>query len=154
MTGKADLSTTGSQGRGLKLRHRARRIVILLALVPGLLACTAQKTVPALPVLEIDGLRMVNRTALPIQSARIRVPATEGFVSCGFIPAGGFCSTTFPELTYSGNPIEISWQQATGAWTLDPVTMDVSQEVQAAGRAQLEIVIVGPGSAAALLLAD
>ncbi len=138
----------------LSLLRDVRCLFMVLILAPLLPACTAQKAVPALPAVVIDGLRIVNRTALPIQSAQVRVPASERFVSCGFIPAGQFCATSFPELAYSRNPIEISWQQATGAWTLGPITMDISQEVQAAGRARVEILIVAPGSAAALLLAE
>ena len=125
---------------------------LLLLMACMMTACASPVTMA--PALTIDGLRVVNRSSLPVRSVTIRVPASERFVTCGFIPVGAFCATTFPELVFSGNPVEIAWEQPTGEWMVGPVFLSVSDELLAAGRAQVEVVIAGPGSAGAMLLEE
>ena len=114
-------------------------------------ACALGPGVDAKPVL-IDGLKIENRTMLPVSAVRVLVPATGGFVSCSIISAQSMCATTFPETAYSGNPIEISWSQAGQAYSTGQVELSVPVEIAAGVPAMVHIVIAGPGSAGALLV--
>lgn len=102
--------------------------------------------------LQIEGLRIENQTAMWVSAARLLIPATGGFVSCGNIPPGSMCSTGFPLTDYAGNPVEVTWSQAgqihsTGEFEIAmPDSLDVEKP------AMVKVIITGPGSAGAGLI--
>lgn len=95
---------------------------------------------------------MENQTQMYVSAVRLLVPVTGNFVSCGNIPPGSMCSTTFPEAAYTGNPVEITWSQggqiqSTGEFAIQlPVDLDVKRP------AMVHVVISGPGLAGALIV--
>lgn len=106
------------------------------------------------PPLTITGTRLENRTSMWLSAVRVIVPATGNFVSCGNIAAGGQCSTTFPELAFTGNPVEVTWSQGGQIWSTGPLELQPDASVLEAGRALVQVVIVGAGSAGVVLLPD
>lgn len=95
---------------------------------------------------------MENQTQMYVTAVRLLVPVTGNFVSCGNIPPESMCSTTFPEATYTGNRVEITWSQggqihSTGEFVLQfPGDLDVQKP------AIVRVVISGRGSAGALIV--
>ena len=116
-----------------------------------LFACKA-KPVDPVPAIQIAGMIMENQTQMYVKAARLLVPVTGNFVSCGNIPPASMCSTTFPEAAYTGNPVEITWSQggqihSTGQFELHlPAGLDRNRS------ATVHIVISGPGLAGALIV--
>ena len=114
-------------------------------------ACAA-KPVDDVPPVQIAGMVMENQTQMYVKAARLLVPVTGNFVSCGNIPPASMCSTTFPEAAYTGNPVEITWSQggqihSTGQFKLHlPTGLDRNRS------AMVHIVISGPGLAGALIV--
>jgi len=116
-----------------------------------LIACTAIP-VNSEPSIQIGGMSIENQTEMYLSAVRLLVPVTGNFVSCGNIPPGSMCSTSFPEAVYTGNPVEITWSQggqihSTGQFALQlPIDVDVQKP------AIVSVVISGPGSAGALII--
>lgn len=115
-----------------------------------LLGCASTSS-NAPPTIQIQGLKIENKTMMWVSAARLMVPLTGGFVSCGNIAPGAMCSTGFPGTGYSGNPVEITWSQggqihSTGEFNmLIPESMDIEKP------AMVEVIITGPGTAGAAL---
>ena len=126
----------------------------LLAYTACLLLCLHGCAGPGQPAydISIDGLIMENHSQAWVSAARLLVPATGNFVSCGNIAPGGMCSTLFPETRYSGYPVEISWSQGTQIWSTGELDVKPSVEVVEAGSAQVMVVFAGPGVAGATLI--
>jgi hypothetical protein len=126
---------------------------IQLALVGMLLAACAGGPRPAdtdkLPELLITGLVMENQTSSFVSAARLLVPATGQFVSCGNIAPGSTCATGFPEQRYTGNAFEITWSQAGNIWSTGELRIEPPATLVDAGEAWVRVVIAGPGSAGA-----
>ncbi len=116
-----------------------------------LLITCASKPVEQVIPLQIEGLIMNNQTQMWVSAVRLLVPATGNFVSCGNIPPGSMCSTTFPETAYTGNQVEVTWSQggqihSTGLFILQlPVDLDDNKP------AMVRVVISGPGTAGAAI---
>ena len=116
-----------------------------------LLAC-ASKPVEVSPQIQIEGMLIENQTQAWVSAVRLLVPITGNFVSCGNIAPQSMCSTTFPEVRYTGNPIEITWSQngqiySTGQFVLQlPADLDEDRPVG------VLVVISGPGSAGAVVV--
>jgi hypothetical protein len=116
-----------------------------------LIACTAIP-VNSEPSIQIGGMSIENQTEMYLSAVRLLVPVTGNFVSCGNIPPGSMCSTSFPEAVYTGNSVEITWSQggqihSTGQFALQlPIDVDVQKP------AIVSVVISGPGSAGALII--
>lgn len=125
--------------------------IISITLCTLLLIACASKPVEQARPLQIEGLVMNNQTQMWVSAARLLVPATGNFVSCGNIPPGSMCSTTFPETAYKGNQIEITWSQggqihSTGLFVLRlPVDLDDNKP------AYVRVVISGPAAAGAAI---
>ena len=81
------------------------------------------------------------------EAARLLVPATGNFISCGGIAPGAVCATGFPETTFTGNPVEISWSQNGQIWSTGELEVEPGQEVLEAGTALVRVIIAAPGSA-------
>jgi hypothetical protein len=102
-----------------------------------------------LPELLISGLVMENRTSSFVSAARLLVPVTGQFVSCGNIAPGSICATGFPEQRYTGNAFEITWSQAGSIWSTGELRIEPPAILVDAGEAWVRVVIAGPGSAGA-----
>ena len=116
-----------------------------------LLAC-ASRSVDSDPLLQIEGVVIENQTQMWVSAARLLVPLTGNFVSCGNISPGSMCSTTFPESGYKGDPIEITWSQGGQIHSTGQFVMDLPGEVDKERPAMVRIVIAGPGSAGAVIV--
>ena len=102
--------------------------------------------------LQIKGMLIENHTNLRVSAVRLLVPATGNFVSCGNIPPGSMCSTTFPEANYSGNPVEITWSQAGQIYSSGEFVLELPVEIIENSPGLVRVVIAGPGSAGAELV--
>lgn len=102
--------------------------------------------------LQIEGLAFENRSASPVTSIRLRVPATGNFVSCGRIAPGARCTVAFPEVDYAGYPVVVSWTQGGAAWSGGEVTPQVAAAAREKGVGTVRVVVTGPGSAGVLVL--
>jgi len=116
-----------------------------------LAACAAGSVTPD-PKIRIAGMVMENQTEMYLTAVSLMVPATGGFVSCGAITPGTRCSTTFPEVEYSGNPVEITWRQAGQAHTSGQFQLQIPTDLDKHRPAEVRVVISGPGAAGAILV--
>jgi len=127
------------------------RPLALWAAMLALAGCALTDEAPS-PDLQITGTRIENRSQGWLAAVRLIVPATGNFVSCGNIAPQGECSTRFPEQTYSGNPVEVSWSQGGEIWSTGLLELQPDAAVLDAGAALVQVVIVGPGRAGVALL--
>lgn len=67
--------------------------------------------------IQIIGLEFLNHSSADVDIAQIRVAATSAFITCGFVPAAGFCSVSFRPRNYLGNAAEIRWKQNNHMWS-------------------------------------
>ena len=116
-----------------------------------LLACAA-KPVDETPPVQITGMVMQNLTQMYVSAVRLLVPATGNFVSCGNIPPGSMCSSTFPEAAYTGNPVEITWSQGGRIYSTGQFVVQLPSDLDNDRPAQVHIVISGPGLAGAMMV--
>ena len=98
-------------GSSMNLVRDITLLMTFLLLVSG---CA---TTPEPAKVVVKGVSFSNGTSSPVTDVRLFVEKTKSFVSCGYIPAGSGCSTTFPLREYQGNPVSISWQQENRSWT-------------------------------------
>lgn len=118
----------------------------------ALLAACAAGPVDSVPPVQIDGMVIENTTRMYISAVRLLVPVTGNFVSCGNILPESMCSTTFPEASYTGNPVEITWSQggqihSTGQFVIRlPEALDEDKPVM------VRVVISGADSAGAMFI--
>jgi len=95
---------------------------------------------------------MENQTQMYVSAVRLLVPVTGTFVSCGNIPPGSMCSTTFPEAAYTGNPVEITWSQGGQIHSTGQFAVQLPDDLDVERPAMVHIVISGPGLAGALIV--
>ena len=103
------------------------------------------------PPVQIAGMVMENQTQMFVSAVRLLVPDTGNFVSCGNISPQSMCSTTFPEATYTGNPVEITWSQGGQIHSTGRFVLQLSGDLEKNKSAVVRVVISGPGSAGATL---
>ena len=137
--------------RGRRMPERFRALLLLVGALAGCAPTPRQPDPDPLPELLIGGLVMENRTTAYISAARLLVPATGQFVSCGNIAPGTRCATAFPEQRYSGNAVEISWSQSGSIWSTGELRLEPSAELLETGEAWVRVIIAGPGAAGAEL---
>ena len=118
-----------------------------------LMACASQP-VGSTSKLQIDGMAIENQTQMWVSAVRLLVPVTGNFVSCGNISPGSKCSTTFPETSYTGNPLEITWSQGGQIYSTGQFVLQLPLEVDESKTAVVRVVIAGPGSAGADIIQD
>jgi len=116
-----------------------------------LMAC-AGTTPERDPVLQIEGMSIQNQTQMWVSAVRLLVPATGNFVSCGNVPPGTSCATTFPEAGYTGNPVEITWSQGGQIHSTGLFALQLPDDPDYDRPAMVRIVIAGPGSAGAVIV--
>jgi len=122
-------------------------VVCVLCIV----ACAAPPVDRVVPI-QIAGMVMENQTQMYIKAARLLVPVTGNFVSCGNIPPASMCSTTFPEAVYSGNPVEITWSQGGQIHSTGQFKVHLPADLDRNRSATVRILISGPGLAGALIV--
>ncbi len=135
------------------MRPRAATLLLIFLPVIALTACTSRGEMrPAGVVLRIDGLLFENRSRSPVSSIRLFVPGTDRFVSCGRIAPGAVCASRFPGVGYNGAPVQVTWVQEGNEWSTGAVSLSADPQVAAAGRAEVRVVVLAPGSAGAVLV--
>ena len=117
-----------------------------------LLSACAAGPVDHAPPLQLEGMVIENQTQMWVSAARLLVPVTGNFVSCGNIPPGSMCSTTFPETAYTGNPVEITWSQGGQIHSTGQFALQLPEEVDRDRPAAVRVVITAPGSAGAVIV--
>ena len=127
----------------------AKSLSSLLCLF-GLCACAGSGQ--DRPALQIEDLVIENQTQMWVSAARVLVPTRGTFVSCGNISPGSMCSTSFPQTTYAGDPIEITWSQAGQIYSTGQFVMQIPDDLDSELMASVQVVIAGPGSAGAVIV--
>ena len=90
------------------VKHGAMFVVCVM-----LMSC-AQRTQDKGLGFEVHGVIFYNDTANDINDLKLLVNRNGRFVSCGYIPSGGECSTTFPAKEYQGGTLTLSWDERQG----------------------------------------
>jgi len=125
---------------------------VITGLCAYALSACASVSVEVVPPLQIEGMVIENQTSAWISAARLLVPATGNFVSCGNISPGTMCSTTFPETGYSGNPVEITWSQGGQIYSTGRFVMQLPDQLDEDMTAVVHVLVTGPGSAGAVIV--
>jgi hypothetical protein len=128
-----------------------RRTLVAGFLALALNTCAISNPEPAAPLL-IDGLKFENQTDRQITAIRLLLPETGGFVSCGNIAGHSMCSTTFPETTYTGNPVEVTWSQSGQIYSTGKFSLSLPDDIDESAPVTVLVVIAGPGSAGAMIV--
>ena len=116
-----------------------------------LFACAAGSVDPVVPV-RIAGMVIENQTQMYVTAVRLLVPDTGNFVSCGNISPESMCSTTFPEATYKGNKVEITWSQGGQIHSTGEFVLHLPGDLDDQKPAIVRVVISGRGSAGAIIV--
>ena len=116
-----------------------------------LMAC-ASRSVESAPPLQIEGLVINNQTQMWVSAARLLVPVTGNFVSCGNISPQSSCATTFPETDYTGNPVEITWSQGGQIYSTGQFVIQLPDDLDPDRPGVVQIIIAGAGSAGAMIV--
>lgn len=135
-----------------RLRHGRHLLALcLLSVLVGACGIVAERPSTGGQLL-IGGLTFQNQSRSMVTGMQLLVAETGEFVACGNIPPGGRCASTFPGRVYSGGLVEVSWNQGGQAWSTGMLRPAVTEEVAAAGVAEVQVVVVAPGSAGVLLV--
>jgi hypothetical protein len=118
-----------------------------MALIP---ACAT--SVPGERAVAIAGMVIENQGGAWVSSARVLAPISGRFVSCGNIAPGSMCSTRFPEASYAGGPVEVTWSQMGETHSTGQFTMNPPDSLDAGQPAIVRVVITGPGTAGAAIV--
>ena len=121
-------------------------------LCTGLLLACASGPGESTSPLQIGGMVIKNQTQAWVSAARLLVPVTGNFVSCGNISPGSMCSTTFPETGYTGNPVEITWSQGGQIHSTGQFVLQLPEQLDREKPVLVQVVITGPTSAGAVLV--
>jgi hypothetical protein len=116
------------------------------------LSACAAAPVERTPAIQISGMVIENQTQMYVTAVRLLVPVTGNFVSCGNIPPGSMCSTTFPEATYTGDPVEVTWSQGGQIHSTGQFEMHLPLDLEGDKPAVVRVVISAPGSAGAIIV--
>ena len=125
--------------------------IALTCLCALLLSSCASLSVEPVKPLQIEGLLIENNTQMWLSAVRILVPATGNFVSCSTITPRTKCSTTFPETSYTGNPVEITWNQGGEMHSSGVFVIQLPAGLDNDKPARILVVISGPGLAGAVI---
>lgn len=124
------------------------KLVITGLCMVSLFACSSA-AVDSGPPVQIDGMVIKNQTPMYVSAVRLLVPITGNFVSCGNIAPDFMCSTTFPEATYTGNPVEVTWSQGGQIHSTGQFVMRLPGDLDGDKPVKVLVVISGAGSAGA-----
>ena len=139
--------------QALYFGHHARAELMLKLVITGLcmvslFACSTT-AVDSGSSVQIDGMVIKNQTQMYVSAVRLLVPITGNFVSCGNIAPEFMCSTTFPEATYTGNPVEVTWSQGGQIHSTGQFVMRLPGDLDGEKPVKVLVVISGAGSAGA-----
>lgn len=134
---------------GCRLRDYLMYKSVVTGLCAALLFACSAAPVDSGPPIQIDGMIIENQTLMYISAVRLLVPVTGNFVSCGNIAPGSRCSTTFPEATYTGNPVEVTWSQGGQIHSTGQFVLRLSDDLDEDKPARVLVVISGAGAAGA-----
>lgn len=127
-------------------------VLVVFWLCVALLHGCASKAVKPESGLKIEGLVIENQTRMWVSAARLLVPVTGVFVSCGNISPESSCATTFPESDYSGNPVQITWSQAGQIYSTGEFVIQPPDDIDVDRPAMVRVIIAAPGSAGAVIV--
>jgi hypothetical protein len=133
------------------------RVTLLSLCVLFVNACASQAVdgpVNSAEGLQIKGLIIENQSLMWVTAARLLVPATGNFVSCGNITPNSRCATTFPETDYSGNPVQITWSQGGQIHSTGDYKLELPEDIDITKPAMVRVIITAPGSAGAIITQD
>ncbi len=116
-----------------------------------LLAC-APVAVENSTQIQIEGMLIENQTQMWVSAVRLLVPLTGNFVSCGNIAPQSMCSTTFPEVRYTGNPIEITWSQNGQIYSTGEFVIQLPDDLDKDRPVGVLVVVTGPDLAGAVFV--
>lgn len=125
--------------------------MVLTCLCTLFLSTCASRSAELVKPLQIEGLLIENSTQMWLSAVRIRVLATGNFVSCSTITPRTKCSTTFPETSYTGEPVEITWNQGGQAHSSGVFVIQLPADLDNEKPAKILVVITGPGLAGAII---
>jgi len=125
---------------------------LAISLCTALLLACASGSRESNPPLQIEGMVIENQTRMWVSAARLLVPVTGNFVSCGNISPESMCSTTFPETAYTGNPVEITWSQGGQIHSTGQFVLQLPEELIEDRPAVVRVVITGPDLAGAFIV--
>ena len=138
-----------------KLFSRLDRKRISGKRLPGLLVLLLSACAGAVPQQQpvaITGMVIENQSSAWVSAARVLAPVTGRFVSCGNIAPGAMCSTRFPEASYAGGPVELTWSQMGEIHSTGEFSMDLPEDLDADRPATVHVVITSPGAAGAAIV--
>ena len=127
------------------------KLVFAGVCVLSLLACASLSVDKGLP-LRIEVMQIENQTLVNVSAVRLLVPISGKYVSCGNIPPGSMCSTTFPEIEYTGNPVDVTWSQGGQIFSTGQFMVQLPDEWDGDRSGTVLVVIAGPGSAGAVIV--
>lgn len=140
------------------LSRSASTPLLLLCVACALCAsCAASGTTEreAQPRLfEIAGVEIRNELQFRVTDARVLVPRTGEFVSCGTVFPGTACSAAFPQRDYRGDPLSVTWQERGEPQSVEDFVLEVPAGLDTARPVWLQVVIFSPGNAGARLLSE
>jgi len=128
------------------------RKFLALSLCTALLLACASGPGESNPPLQIQGMVIENQTRMWVSAARLLVPVTGNFVSCGNIPPESMCSTTFPETAYTGNPVEVTWSQGGQIHSTGQFVVRLPEQLIEDRPGVVRVVIIGPDSAGVVIV--
>jgi hypothetical protein len=139
---------------GKPFSHIARIGVLKkrLPALPVLLLSACAGAVPQVQPVTITGMVIENHGSAWISAARVLAPLTGRFVSCGNIAPGSMCSTRFPDASYAGGPVEVTWSQMGEIHSTGEFSMDLPEGLDTDRPATVRVVITGPGAAGAAII--
>jgi hypothetical protein len=77
----------------------------------------------ASPSMQIEGLKFVNETGIPVKKVELQVVKTFEAASCSYISPGSEFSTQFPLKEYRGNDIKVIWKDRAGSHDFGPTVI-------------------------------
>ena len=134
-----------------RLRHHS----VAVALLGMLTACGggAQQMPSAKDSgIDIAGIIIRNALAYPVTDVMVEVPATGRFAGCGNIFPHTECKTSFPEVDYRRNGIQVTWSERGESKATDEFVVDTPAWSKAGDSLWLEVVIYSAGLAGARLV--
>ena len=81
--------------------------------------------------MQIEGLKFVNETGIPVKRVKLQVVKTFEAASCSYISPGTDFSTQFPLKNYQGNEIKVTWKDRGGSHDFGPTVIALPDPVPA-----------------------
>ena len=79
--------------------------------------------------MQIEGLKFVNETGIPVKKVELQVVKTFEAASCSYIAPGTDFSTQFPLKDYKGNEIKVTWKDRAGSHDFGPMVIPLPDPI-------------------------